>query len=90
VAAAAVAEKYLRLAHGIEVVAFVCSVGHVNMEPMEEYTGPENEVAWREKWNKWWETLHLVSRQDVDSNEVRCPDKEFAQKMREVCILFTS
>ena len=83
-AAAAVAEKYLKLAHGIEIVAFVCSVGHVNMEPMEDYAGPESEETWRGQWSKWWETLHGVSRQDVDSNEVRCPDQEVAQRMREV------
>ncbi|KAI9348277.1 chorismate synthase [Zopfochytrium polystomum] len=81
VAASAVAEKYLRLSHGIEIVAFVCSVGHVNMEPMSDYD-PEKEADWRKQWEEWWAFLHSVSRKDVDASDVRCPVPEQAARMR--------
>ena len=86
VAASAVAEKYLGLTHGIEIVAFVSAVGGVSMEPMEDYPEDANkEVAdkWIEKWNTWWSFLKSVKRTNVDSNEVRCPDMIAAARMRE-------
>ncbi|RKO90677.1 chorismate synthase [Blyttiomyces helicus] len=82
VAAGAVAEKYLKLAHGIEIVAFVSGVGLVNMTPAGDYE-PEQEEEWADRWNKWWATLKTVNREQVDSNEVRCPDAEWAAKMRQ-------
>ena len=33
VAAGAIAEKYLRLAYGIEIIAFVTDVGHISLFP---------------------------------------------------------
>lgn len=83
VAASAVAEKYLKNAYGIEIVAFVSSVGAVKMEPMEEFDDAEDSAAWMRKWGNWWKYLHTVKREDVDSNEVRCPDIEAAARMRE-------
>jgi chorismate synthase len=83
VAASAVAEKYLKLTHGIEIVAFVSSVGSVRMDPVGEYDDAADQKTWMSKWEKWWNYLHKVSRKDVDANEVRCPDVEMAQKMRE-------
>ncbi|KAJ3369933.1 hypothetical protein HDU91_006733 [Kappamyces sp. JEL0680] len=81
VAASAVAEKYLSITHGIEVVAFVSSVGAVAMEPYGEYEDGNQE--WLDKWKKWWAYLKTVNRKQVDSNEVRCPDEKVAAKMRE-------
>ncbi|KAI8832869.1 chorismate synthase [Chytridium lagenaria] len=72
VAAAAVAEKYLKTVHNIEVVGFVNSVGH---------GGKEEDLM--KDWGKWWELLENVQRSEVDSNEVRCPDKESADRIRE-------
>ncbi|KAJ3328504.1 hypothetical protein HDU76_009841 [Blyttiomyces sp. JEL0837] len=83
VAAAAVAEKYLKTVHGIEIVAFVNSIGSITMEPMSFYPGKEQETEWLSKWSQWWETLDTVSRAQVDSNEVRCPDATTADKMRQ-------
>ncbi|KAJ1538569.1 hypothetical protein HK405_013696, partial [Cladochytrium tenue] len=94
VAAAAVAEKYLRLAHGIEIVAFVSSVGAVSCEPMDDFypsledgddaaAAAEKERAWRRKWEAWWDTLATVTRADVDASvPVRCPDAPAAARMR--------
>ncbi|TPX60842.1 chorismate synthase [Powellomyces hirtus] len=83
VAAAGIAEKYLQLTHNVEIVAFVASIGNVSMEPMTGYGTPEEEPAWLARWNKWWKTLKTVTRKDVDSNEVRCPDTQIAGRMRE-------
>ncbi|KAJ3288733.1 hypothetical protein HDU79_004623 [Rhizoclosmatium sp. JEL0117] len=88
VAASAVAEKYLKLVHGIEIVAFVASVGNVSMIPFGDPNGgfPDDaakEAEWMKSWEGWWERLNTVTREQVDSNEVRCPDEKAAQKMRE-------
>ncbi|KAJ3176178.1 bifunctional chorismate synthase/riboflavin reductase [NAD(P)H] aro2 [Geranomyces variabilis] len=89
VAAAGVAEKFLRLTHGVEVVAFVASIGNVSMEPMAAYPCEEGqdeekqEAKWLAKWHEWWRVLKTVTRGDVDKNEVRCPDDKVAGRMRE-------
>jgi chorismate synthase len=82
VAAAAVAEKFLKLSYGIEIVAFVSAVGSVSMEPLEDYD--ESKQSWIDSWKSWWKTLRTISREEVDSNEVRCPDLAYADKMRQV------
>lgn len=82
VAASAVAEKYLTQCHGIQVVAFVSSVGAVSMEPLDDYE-EDKEKEWMTKWKEWWKFLKNVTRQQVDSNEVRCPDAKTAEKMRQ-------
>lgn len=84
VAASAVAEKYLSITHGIEVVAFVSSVGAVTMEPVEDYV---DNPDWIGSWKKWWAYLRGITREDVDKNEVRCPDEEMAAKMRARIVL---
>jgi chorismate synthase len=84
VAASAIAEKYLSLAHGVEVVAFVSSVGSVNMEPMEDFDDSKDEQDWLNQWNSWWKMLKTVSREQVDETNVRCPDPIYVEKMRQV------
>ncbi|KAJ3219244.1 hypothetical protein HK099_004762 [Clydaea vesicula] len=81
VSAAAVAEKYLKLTEGIEIVAFVCSVGEINMDPTTSYTSKDSE-NWLKNWKSWWHTLNTINRSEVDANEVRCPNQETAAKMR--------
>ncbi|KAJ3260301.1 hypothetical protein HK103_000936 [Boothiomyces macroporosus] len=83
VAASAIAEKYLKSAFGIEIVAFVSAVGNVRMEPMEDYEDAQDKGAWLEKWHKWWSYLNGVQRKDVDANEIRCPDPVVAEKMKQ-------
>lgn len=82
VAASAVAEKYLKTVHGIEIVAFVGSVGEVSLEPIEVYSDVKKEDEWLCKWREWWSMLHRVTRADVDTNEVRCPVPEATERMR--------
>ena len=61
VAAGAVAEKVLRL-HGVDIVAWVSSVGPVAM-PLP------------------FATAGTVTRANVDSSRVRCPDADVSQRM---------
>ncbi|KXS21656.1 chorismate synthase [Gonapodya prolifera JEL478] len=82
VAAAAVAEKYLTLAHGVEIVAFVASVGHVTVAPPEGYSAAADHEKFMKQWDSWWTLLKGVSRADVDAVDVRCPDKDVADRMR--------
>ncbi len=60
VAAGAIAEKYLAQEFGIEIVAWVSSVGDVSSKNVDHAT---------------------VSREQVDANEVRCPDQSAAPQM---------
>uniref|UniRef100_A0A1D1ZI67 Chorismate synthase n=1 Tax=Anthurium amnicola TaxID=1678845 RepID=A0A1D1ZI67_9ARAE len=76
VAAGAIAEKYLKLAHGVEIVAFVSSVSNIAMSfiyEQDERLFPEN----------FWELLNTISREEVDKDAIRCPDKVVSDKMRE-------
>lgn len=84
-AAAAIAEKYLKLVHNVEIVAFVGSVGNVSVYRPEVFD-PEstNEEQFLAKYQDWWKTLATVQREQVDAIDVRCPWPEFADKMREV------
>lgn len=77
VAAGAIAERFLSLALGIEVVAFVSSVGKVAMKFVEEEA--EGGVG-----ADFLELLGTISREVVDGDETRCPDREVADRMREV------
>lgn len=86
VCAAAIAEKYLRKAHNIEVVAFVESVckQNINIAPVfPDDMNDENIAAWGEKCTKFWKFLNEITREEVDRNEVRCPDNEVAARIKE-------
>ncbi|KAK9479917.1 chorismate synthase [Lipomyces japonicus] len=71
VAGGAIAEKYLKEAHGIEIVAFVSAVGEVSIN--RDPTNPE-----------FIQLLDTITRQKVDEVTVRCPDAEAAEKMEEL------
>lgn len=84
-ASAAIAEKYLKLVHNVEIVGFVASVGNVQVYQPEAFDpDTTDEKAFLEKYNAWWKTLSTVTRAEVDSNEVRCPWPEYADRMRQV------
>ncbi|KAG0645951.1 5-enolpyruvylshikimate-3-phosphate phospholyase [Hyphodiscus hymeniophilus] len=78
VAAGAVAEKYLRLAHGIEIVAFVSSVGALHMfPPTSTHPTPSTNPA-------FLSLLETITREKVDEFvPVRCPDAASSEKMAE-------
>ncbi|KZF25806.1 chorismate synthase [Xylona heveae TC161] len=79
VAAGAIAEKYLRLAHGVEIVAFVGSVGNEHLFPPtpEHPTCSTNPAFLR--------LLDTIDRKTVDSFlPVRCPDQGASDRMSEL------
>ena len=76
VAAGAIAEKYLKEAYGVEIVAFVASAGKIALPFAEE----EDEVLGKE----YVDLLSTVSREEVDKEITRCPHKETSVKIEEV------
>jgi chorismate synthase len=60
VAAGAIAEKFLLEEYGIEIVAWVSSVGPEQTDSVD---------------------MHTITRDQVDENEIRCPDKVAAELM---------
>ena len=76
VAAGAIAEKYLKQAFGVEIIAFVGSVGRVALP----FVDGEDEVLGGE----YLKLLRTVSREEVDKEITRCPHKETSEKMEEV------
>lgn len=89
VAAGAIAEKYLKLAYGIEIVAFVSSVGKIHMpsivSPSPAHEKEETDDAEDALSSEFIEILKTVSRETVDAHPTRCPHPETAEKMTEVC-----
>jgi hypothetical protein len=96
VAAGAIAEKYLRQAYGVEIVAFVSSVGRIHLPYLAKKPSPgsngvsstqndddtdEDEEQVSEEYLR---LLSTVTREQVDENQVRCPDKETADRMVKV------
>jgi chorismate synthase len=79
VAAGAIAEKYLRLAHGIEIVAFVTSVGSTHMfPPTAEHPSPSTNPD-------FLKLIETIDRKTVDAFlPVRCPDAEAGEAMKKV------
>ncbi|MCJ1289810.1 bifunctional chorismate synthase/riboflavin reductase [NAD(P)H] aro2 [Xylographa carneopallida] len=79
VAAGAIAEKYLSLAHGVEIVSFVSSVGGEHLFPATAThpTASTNPV--------YLDLLSKITRPDVDSFlPVRCPNAEASARMAEL------
>ncbi|KAL1838772.1 hypothetical protein VTJ49DRAFT_2234 [Mycothermus thermophilus] len=78
VAAGAIAEKYLRLAYGIEIVAFTSSVGNVHLfPPTPEHPSPSTNP-------EFLSLLQTIDRKTVDKFlPVRCPDDAVSRKIEE-------
>lgn len=83
VAASAIAEKYLSLAHGIEIVAWVSSVGSVHQfPPSAAYPTPSSNP-------EFLSLINTITRSKVDDFiPVRCPNKEAGDKMAETIAEF--
>ena len=78
VAAGALAERYLKQAYNIEIVSFVSSVGKIQLPFFSE---GDEEMPLNEDYIQ---LLRTVTREDVDKENVRCPNHEVADRMREV------
>jgi chorismate synthase len=86
VAAGAIAEKYLRVAHGIEIIAFVSSVGKVRLpSSISSSAGDEDdddvEDALTPEFRK---LLATVTRDEVDRYATRCPHAATSERMTKV------
>ena len=83
VAAGAIAEKYLSVAHGVEIVAFTNSVGPEALFPATKtHPTPSTNPAFLELIDK-------VARKDVDSFlPVRCPNVDASNRMEELIAEF--
>ena len=75
-AAGAIAEKYLKEAYGVDIVAFVSGVGKVALPFVDE----ENEVLGKD----YLDLVKSVTRQEVDKEITRCPHGETSKKMEQV------
>ncbi|GAD93244.1 chorismate synthase [Paecilomyces variotii No. 5] len=83
VAAGAIAEKYLKLAHGVEIVAFVSSVGNEYLFP------PTPEHPSSSTNPEFLKLIESIDRPTVDSfAPVRCPNKEASDRMQKVIETF--
>lgn len=79
VAAAAIAEKYLKVAYGVEIVAFTNSVGNEHLFPSTR-THPSPSTN-----PEFLNLLEGITREQVDSFlPVRCPNGEAAKRMEDL------
>ncbi|KAG8743805.1 hypothetical protein FRC12_014951, partial [Ceratobasidium sp. 428] len=84
VAAGAIAEKYLKIAFGVEIIAFVASVGKIHIPtsvgaPSAESEDPDYaEDALSAEYVK---LLQTITREEVDKYPTRCPHQETSEKM---------
>ncbi|KAF8499116.1 chorismate synthase [Russula emetica] len=88
VAAGAIAEKYLKEAHGIEIVAFVSSVGKIRLPSSN--AAPSASVANDDEGNdetddalspEFRTLLATLTREEVDKFTTRCPHVETSERM---------
>lgn len=79
VAAGAIAEKFLKEAYGVEIVAYTNSVGHIELFPStKEHPSPSTNPA-------FLDFLNTVTRERVDEFlPVRCPDTGVSQQMADL------
>jgi chorismate synthase len=94
VAAGAIAEKYLKQVFGIEIVAFVTSVGKIHLP---SNTAPPSLTAADEDEDdddvvdaltpEFRQLLATITREEVDKHPTRCPHPETAERMTKVRII---
>ncbi|KAF8530937.1 chorismate synthase [Gautieria morchelliformis] len=83
VAAGAIAEKYLREAYGIEIIAFVSSVGKVRLPAaLSSSTGNEDDDEVEDALTpEFRKLLATVTREEVDRYTTRCPHAATSERM---------
>jgi len=96
VAAGAIAEHYLRKAYGIEIVAFVSSVGKIHLPdslaPPSLTTlegGEEDDEVEDALSPEFRKLLTTITREEVDKYTTRCPHQETSEKMTQVSWLIS-
>lgn len=85
VAAGAIAEKYLKLAYGVQIVAFVSSVGKVHLPssvpPPSQVPSEDDDTVEDVLSPEFLRILQNVTREEVDKQLTRCPHAETAERM---------
>ncbi|KAL6305677.1 chorismate synthase [Sparassis latifolia] len=82
VAAGAIAEKYLKLAYGVEIVAFVSSVGKIHIPSAAVSPSNEDDDTTAEALSpEFRQLLSTVTRAQVDGHPTRCPHPQTAERM---------
>lgn len=87
VAAGAIAERYLKQVYGIEIVAFVSSVGkihlpaHVAPPSIAPNGDQDNDEAEDALTPEFRHLLATITREEVDKHPTRCPHLETAERM---------
>ncbi|TFL06248.1 chorismate synthase [Pterulicium gracile] len=86
VAAGAIAERFLKIAYGIEIVAFVTSVGKIhlpaNVAPPALVPSPEDEDEVEDSLSpEFQKLLSTITREEVDKYPSRCPHQETHERM---------
>ncbi|KIJ45244.1 hypothetical protein M422DRAFT_227983 [Sphaerobolus stellatus SS14] len=83
VAAGAIAEKYLKEAYGIEIVAFVSSVGKVKIPSSvsTQTTDEDDDNSEDVLTPEFRKLLSTVTREEVDKYPTRCPHSETSERM---------
>lgn len=86
VAAGAIAERYLKFAYGVEIVAFVTSVGKIHLPVTDAASSvdDDNDDAPEPMSEEFRKLLATVSREEVDKHPTRCPHPETAERMKKV------
>ncbi|KAL9716031.1 bifunctional chorismate synthase/riboflavin reductase [NAD(P)H] aro2 [Leucoagaricus gongylophorus] len=82
VAAGAIAEKYLKQVFGIEIVAFVSSVGKIhlpyNTASSQDQDSDDDADAVSPEFLK---LISTITREEIDKHPTRCPHPETADRM---------
>ncbi|TCD71452.1 hypothetical protein EIP91_010158 [Steccherinum ochraceum] len=85
VAAGAIAEKYLKLAYGVEIVAFVSSVGKIRLpstvSPPSQVPSEDDDTVEDALSPEFVNLLKTITREEVDKQPTRCPHAETAERM---------
>lgn len=84
VAAGSIAEKYLRLVYGVEIIAFVTSVGKIHLpsfHPPPKTTSGDDDEADDPLTPEFTKILSTITREEVDKYTTRCPHPETSEKI---------
>jgi chorismate synthase len=85
VAAGAIAEQYLKQAYGIEIVAFVSSVGKIHLpSSVNAAASDDNDEVDEPLSSEFMNLIKSVTREEVDKFLTRCPHAETSEKMIQV------
>jgi chorismate synthase len=91
VAAGAIAEHYLKKVYGVEIVAFVTSVGKIHLPDslappsLTNLKGGEDEDEVEDALSpEFRKLLATITREEVDNYPTRCPHQETSEKMTQV------